>query len=59
MSKSEYEYKITDISNNLTSPDPVAVISAYAEQGWDVQQVFTGYIPGQTEQTFALLRRKR
>jgi hypothetical protein len=59
MAKSEHEYMVIEIGTTLTSPTPSVKIMSYASQGWDVQQIFTGHPPGEGDQTFALLRRKR
>jgi hypothetical protein len=59
MAKSEYEYTIHNFGQTLGSSDATIKIAEQAEGGWDVQQIFTGEVPGETAQTFALLRRKR
>jgi hypothetical protein len=59
MQKSEYEYITVGLGNSLNSGNTPAVITEHVDQGWDVQQIFTGHIQDQEPQTFALLRRKR
>jgi hypothetical protein len=59
MAKSENEYMVIEIGAALTSPTPSAKLMSYADEGWEVQQIFTGHPAGEADQTFALLRRKR
>jgi hypothetical protein len=41
MAKSENEYIVIEIGAALTSPTPSAKLMSYADQGWEVQQIFT------------------
>jgi hypothetical protein len=60
MAKSEYEYAILSFGSTLSSSNDATIkIAEQAEKGWDVQQIFTGGVQGETPQTFALLRSKR